>query len=87
MLAQVDGRDMESITAGLSRQMNLLPEQVRPSLTWDRGMELADHKTVTKNTGLGIRCTDPRSPRQRGAKEKTSRLLRQCFPKGASMKD
>ena len=66
MLVQVDGRDMESVTAGLSREMNLLPEQLRRSLTWDRGMELADHKTVTKNTGLDVYFADPRSPWQRG---------------------
>jgi len=44
VLAQVDGRDMDSDTSGLSREMNLLPEQLRRSLTWDRGMELAGHK-------------------------------------------
>lgn len=87
VLVQVDGRDMESVTAGLSREMNLLPEQLRRSLTWDRGMELADHKTVTKNTGLDVYFADPRSPWQRGTNENTNRLLRQYFPKGVSMKD
>lgn len=87
VLVQVDGRDMESVTAGLSREMNLLPEQLRRSLTWDRGMELADHKTVTRNTGLDVYFADPRSPWQRGTNENTNRLLRQYFPKGVSMKD
>lgn len=86
VLVQVDGRDMASVTAGLSREMSLLPEQLRRSLTWDRGMELADHKTVTKNTGLGVYFADPRSPWQRGTNENTNRLLRQYFPKGVSMK-
>lgn len=54
VLVQVQGRDMASVTAGLSREMVRLPEQLRRSLTWDRGMELADHKTVTINTGLDI---------------------------------
>jgi len=87
VLVQVAGRDMDSVTAGLSREMNLLPEQLRRSLTWDRGMELADHKTVTKNTGLDVYFADPRSPWQRGTNENTNRLLRQYFPKGVSMKD
>jgi len=87
VLVQVDGRDMASVTAGLSREMNLLPEQLRRSLTWDRGMELADHKTVTKNTGIDVYFADPRSPWQRGTNENTNRLLRQYFPKGVSMKD
>jgi len=87
VLVHVAGRDMMSVTAGLSREMNLLPEQLRRSLTWDRGMELADHKTVATNTGLDVYFADPRSPWQRGTNENTNRLLRQYFPKGVSMKD
>ena len=85
VLVQLDGRDMTTVTAGLSRTMARLPEQLRKSLTWDRGMELADHKTVTANTGLAVYFADPRSPWQRGTNENTNRLLRQYFPKGTSM--
>ena len=85
VLAQLDGRDMETVTAGLSRTMSRLPDHLRKSLTWDRGMELADHKTVTANTGLAVYFADPRSPWQRGTNENTNRLLRQYFPKGTSM--
>jgi IS30 family transposase len=79
VLVQLDGRDMATVTAGLSRTMARLPERLRQSLTWDRGMELADHKTVTANTGLAVSFADPRSPWQRGTNENTNRLLRQ-FP-------
>jgi IS30 family transposase len=85
VLVQLDGRDMATVTAGLSRTMARLPEQLRKSLTWDRGMELADHKTVTANTGLAVYFADPRSPWQRGTNENTNRLLRQYSPKGTSM--
>lgn len=85
VLVQLDGRDMTTVTEGLSRTMARLPKQVRKSLTWDRGMELADHKTVTANTGLAVYFADPRSPWQRGTNENTNRLLRQYFPKGTSM--
>ncbi len=85
VLVQLDGRDMATVTEGLSRTMARLPEQLRKSLTWDRGMELADHKTVTANTGLDVYFADPRSPWQRGTNENTNRLLRQYFPKGTSM--
>ena len=85
VLVQLDGRDMATVTEGLSRTMTRLPEQLRKSLTWDRGMELADHKTVTANTGLDVYFADPRSPWQRGTNENTNRLLRQYFPKGTSM--
>ena len=76
VLVQLDGRDMATVTEGLSRTMARLPEQLRKSLTWDRGMELADHKTVTANTGLAVYFADPRSPWQRGTNENANRLLR-----------
>ena len=65
--------------------MSRLPEQVRKSLTWDRGMELADHTTVTINTGLDVYCADPRGPWQPGTNENTNRLLRPYLPKSQSM--
>ena len=85
VLVQLGSRDMATVTAGLSREMTKLPTAIRRSLTWDRGMELADHKTVTANTGLDVYFADPRSPWQRGTNENTNRLLRQYFPKGSSM--
>jgi hypothetical protein len=72
VLVALEGRDMTTVTAGLSRQMTRLPEQLRKSLTWDRGMELADHKTVTVTTGLDVYFADPRSPWQRGTNENTN---------------
>ena len=85
VLVHLEGRDMHSVTAGLSREMTRLPEHVRRSLTWDRGMELANHAVVTANTGLDVYFADPHSPWQRGTNENTNRLLRQYFPKGVSM--
>ena len=85
MLVAVDGRDMATVTAGLSRTMSRLPEQLLKSLAWDRGMELADHATVTSNTGLDVYFADPRCPWQRGTNENTNRLLRHYLPKGQSM--
>jgi IS30 family transposase len=85
VLVQLDGRDMATVTEGLSRTMARLPKQLRKSLTWDRGMESAGHQTVTARTGLAVYFADPRSPWQRGTNENTNRLLRQYLPKGVSM--
>lgn len=85
VLVQLDNREMATVTAGLKRTMTRLPEHLRKSLTWDRGMELADHPNVTVDTGLQVYFADPHSPWQRGTNENTNRLLRQYLPKGVSM--
>lgn len=87
VLVQLDGRDMASVASSLSKKMNELPLELRRSLTWDRGMELASHCDVTSWTGLKVFFADPRSPWQRGTNENTNGLLRQYFPKGRSLAD
>lgn len=86
VLVQLDGRDMVTVTDGIIREMTRLPAQLRKSLTWDRGMELAGHKDVSVGADLDVYFADPRSPRQRGTNENTNGLLRQYFPKGQTMK-
>lgn len=63
---QLDGRDMETVTIGLSGAMTRLPEHLRKPLTLDRRMGFAGHRTVTANTGLDVSFADPQSPWQRG---------------------
>ena len=81
MLIRVRGKDSASVVSALSKQVRQLPVQLRRSLTWDRGKEMADHKTFTIATDVQVYfCEDPRSPRQRGSNENTNGLLRQYFP-------
>lgn len=85
MLVQVDGKDTHSVVAALTREVKKLPTQLRKSLTWDRGMELASHKQFTVATNVKVYYCDPQSPWQRGSNENTNRLLRQYFPKGTDL--
>lgn len=81
MLVKVAGKDTKTVVSALTKQVKRLPQQLRQSLTWDRGMELASHKTFTLATDTQVYFCDPQSPWQRGSNENTNRLLRQYFPK------
>jgi len=80
-LIKVSSKDTAVVVAALSRQIRKLPATLRRSLTWDRGLEMAKHKTFTVATDVKVYFCDPQSPWQRGTNENTNGLLRQYFPK------
>jgi IS30 family transposase len=81
MLAKIANRDTHSVITALIKQAKQLPDELYRSLTWDRGMELTDHKRFTLATDVAVYFCDPQSPWQRGSNENTNRLLRQYFPR------
>jgi IS30 family transposase len=81
MLIKVAGKDSASVVCALSKHVRKLPPQLRRSLTWDRGHEMAEHKKFTVATDVQVYFCDPQSPWQRGSNENTNGLLRQFFPK------
>lgn len=81
LIVRIASKDAQTVTRSLSRALRRLPPELRRSLTWDRGAELAKHAELTRRTGIPVYFCDPRSPWQRGTNENTNRLLRQYFPK------
>jgi len=81
MLVKVNGKDTGAVVGAISRQVRRLPGELRGSLTWDRGMEMAGHKALTTATDLEVYFCDPQCPWQRGTNENTNKLLRQYLPK------
>ncbi len=85
VLAKVQSRDSRSVITALIEQAKRLPDELRKSLTWDRGKEMAEHKRFTLATDVAVYFCDPQSPWQRGSNENTNGLLRQYFPKGTNL--
>ena len=80
-LVRVTGKETRTVVRALTRHVQRLPEGLMTTLTWDRGLELAAHRTFSIATGVQVYFCDPQSPWQRGTNENTNGLLRQYFPR------
>jgi IS30 family transposase len=85
MLVALPSRSTDDVVPAVAAHIQTLPDQLRKSLTWDRGTEMAKHAKFTVDTGVQVYFCDPRSPWQRGTNENTNGLLRQYFPKRTTL--
>lgn len=86
LLLHLDGdRTAETVRLAMVKAIATLPEALRRSITWDQGVEMAQHLQFTIETGIPIYFCDPHAPWERGTNENTNGLLRQYFPKGTDL--
>jgi IS30 family transposase len=82
ILIPVKSKGAEDVAKAFAREVKKLPQQMKLTMTYDQGREMAQHKLFTKITGVKVYFAHPRSPWERGTNENTNGLIRQYFPKG-----
>ena len=82
LLIPLKNKSSEEVRKAFTREIKKLPQELRKSLTYDQGREMAQHKRFTIDTKMKVYFAHPRSPWERGTNENTNGLIRQYFPRG-----
>jgi IS30 family transposase len=85
MLLKLRDGTADEVRRAMTTRIKTLPAELRRSVTWDQGNEMALHREFTIATGMPVYFCNPKSPWQRGSNENTNGLLRQYFPKGTDL--
>ena len=85
ILAVLPDAKAESVRLALTEAMAYVPEELRKTLTYDRGREMAEYKILEQDLGIAVYFCDPHSPWQRGTNENMNGLIRQYLPKGVDL--
>lgn len=86
ILVPLKNKSAKEVRIAFAKEIKKLPAQMRLTLTYDQGREMAQHKLFTKDTKMKVYFAHPRSPWERGTNENTNGLIRQFFPKGVNFR-
>ena len=81
-IVKIENRKSKTVTQQFAKLLNTLPKYIRKTMTYDNGIEMANHKWLSNNTGMDIYFANPYSSWERGTNENTNGLIRRFFPKG-----
>lgn len=84
-VALPDGRDAGAVREGIIESVKDMPANLRKSITWDQGIEMAQHAALTLATDIPVYFAHAHSPWERGTNENTNRIVREYFPKGTEI--
>lgn len=84
ILVPLKNRTAPEVRKAFAKELKKLPQQMRLTLTYDQGREMAEHRLFTKQTNMQVYFAHPASPWERGTNENTNGLIRQYFPKGTN---
>lgn len=82
LILKIDNRKSKTVTKAMAKALNTLPQHFRKTMTYDNGIEMANHKWLTNSTGMDVFFAHPYSSWERGTNENTNGLIRRFFPKG-----
>jgi len=87
LLVPLKAKDAESVRKAFAKRLRAIPKQMKLSMTYDRGKEMAEHKLFTSETKMKVYFAHPKNPWERGTNENTNGLIRQYFPKGTDFSE
>jgi IS30 family transposase len=85
-IIKLKNRKSATVTKGFAKELKQLNNFFTKSLTYDNGLEMAEHKKFSKNTNMPVYFAHPYSSWERGTNENTNGLIRRFFPKGTDFK-
>ena len=84
-LASVNGKGKDATRHALIELLERIPPQLRKTLTWDQGSEMASHQEISQHCGIDIYIADPKSPWQRPTNENGNALVRRYVGKSTNL--